>query len=120
MAPAHVAVPVPVPVPACAAPRRTPVHRSLLEMKTIAGVEDRLAILNGTFALAVAMGAGLWYWVFPALLLHMVAARLGRHDPWLRQVYTGYALQSDRYDPWPRVGMRRGRRPDGFGRDLLC
>ncbi|MBY0439573.1 MAG: VirB3 family type IV secretion system protein [Burkholderiales bacterium] len=100
--------------------RCTPVHRSLLEMKTIAGVEDRLAILNATLALAVAMGAGLWYWLLAAFALHVVAARLGRHDPWVRQVYTGYALQSDAYDPWPRLAMRRSRRPDGFGRGLLC
>jgi type IV secretory pathway TrbD component len=109
------------PVQAAApSPRCTPVHRSLLEMKTLAGVEDRLAILNATLALAVAMGTGLWYWLGPALVLHMVAARLTRHDPWLRQVYTGYVRQADTYDPWPRVGMRRGRRPHGFGRDLLC
>jgi type IV secretion system protein VirB3 len=100
--------------------RRTPVHRSLLEMKTLAGVEDRLAILNATFALAITMGAGLWHWLFIAVFLHLLAARLTRHDPWLRQVYAGYVLQADAYDPWPRPGMRRGRRPDGFGRDLLC
>ena len=100
--------------------RSTPVYRSLLEMKTIAGVEDRLAIFNATLALAVVMGTGLWYWLLAAIGFHLAMARLTRHDPWLRQVYIGYARQSDRYDPWPRPFLRHGRRPDGFGRDLLC
>jgi type IV secretory pathway TrbD component len=109
-----------IPLPAGIARRCTPVHRSLLERKTLAGVEDRLAILNATLAAAVTMGTGLWYWLFVALAIHMGAARLTRHDPWLREVYTGFVRQADTYDPWPRIAMRRGRRPDGFGRDLLC
>jgi len=100
--------------------RCSTVYRSLLERKTIAGVEDRLAIFNGTLALAVAMGTGLWYWLGVALALHLALARLTRHDPWLRQVYLCHIRLADRYDPWPRVGMRQGRRPAGFGRDMLC
>jgi type IV secretion system protein VirB3 len=100
--------------------RVTPVRSSLLEMKTIAGVEDRLAILNATFALAVVMGPGFWPWLGVALVLHLLAARMTRYDPCMRLVYIRYARQADCYDPWPRVGVTRARRPDGFGRDLLC
>ncbi len=100
--------------------RSTPVYRSLLEMKTLGGVEDRIAIFNATLALAVVMGTGLWYWLLVATALHLALARMTRHDPWLRQVYIGYVRQCDRYDPWPRAGLRQGRRPAGFGGDLLC
>ncbi|MCA3070048.1 MAG: VirB3 family type IV secretion system protein [Rhodocyclaceae bacterium] len=100
--------------------RSTPVYRSLLERKTIAGVEDRMAIFNATLALAVVMGSGLWYWLLAAAAFHIAIARMTRHDPWLRQVYIGYARQADRYDPWPRAGLRQGQRPAGFGCDLLC
>lgn len=101
-------------------PRATPVRLSLLEVKTIAGVEDRLAILNATFALAIVMGTGLWPWLAVALALHVLAARLTRYDPYLRRIYIRFARQADRYDPWPRVAPACARRPPGFGRDLLC
>ncbi|MBC7779631.1 MAG: VirB3 family type IV secretion system protein [Proteobacteria bacterium] len=101
-------------------PRATVVRASLLEVKTIAGVEDRLAILNATFALAIVMGLGLWPYLMIALLLHLLAARLTRRDPYLRRIYVRFAQQGDRYDPWPRVAPKRARRPPGFGRTLLC
>jgi len=100
--------------------RASLVHQSLLEVKTIAGVEDRLAILNATFALAIVMGLGLWPWLAAAFALHLVAARLTRRDPYLRRIYIRYARQADHYEPWPRTGMTCNRRPRGFGRDLLC
>jgi len=101
-------------------PRATPVRQSLLEVRTLAGVEDRLAILNATFALAIVMGMGLWPWLGVAVALHVLAARLTRYDPYLRRIYIRFARQADQYDPWPRVGPASGRRPQGFGRDLLC
>jgi type IV secretory pathway TrbD component len=107
-------------VPTEAGRRSTPVYLSLLEPKMLAGVEDRLAILNATLGLAVAMGTGLWPWMFATLALHLAMARASRHDAWVRQVYIVHVGNADRYDPWPRTGQRRGRRPHGFGRDLLC
>jgi type IV secretion system protein VirB3 len=96
------------------------VHPSLLEVKTLAGVEDRLAILNATFALAIAMGLELWLWLPCAVFIHLLFARMTRRDPCLMRVYAAFVRQGDRYDPWPRVGRARNRRPPGFGRDLLC
>ncbi len=103
-----------------AALRCTTVHGSLLQAKTIAGVEDRLAILNATCALAIVMGTGLWPYLGVALAAHVLAARATRDDPYLRSIWLQYLRQADRYDPWPCVRGRHGRRPHGFGRDLLC
>jgi type IV secretion system protein TrbD len=111
---------VPVAPSAACSPRATIVYRSLLEVKTIAGVEDRVAILNATFALAIVMASGLWPLILVAAGLHAALARCTREDPYLRRVYLCYVRQSGRYDPWPSVHGRSGRRPNGFGRGLLC
>ena len=37
-------------------PRASAVHKSLLEIKTLGGVEKRMAIANGTLAAALTMG----------------------------------------------------------------
>jgi len=100
--------------------RRTPVHASLLEQPALGGVEARVAIVNATLAAAFALGLGLWAWLPAAMAAHALAAHATRRDPFVRQVCAGYLRQADRYDPWPRVGMRGGRRPPGCGRDLLC
>jgi type IV secretory pathway TrbD component len=100
--------------------RASAIHRSLLEIKTIGGVEDRLAILNGTFAAAIVMGLGLWPYIAVAVALHLVLARLTRRDPFTRRIYMRYNAQADRYDPWPHARQRCNRRPQGFGRATLC
>jgi type IV secretory pathway TrbD component len=100
--------------------RATPVHRSLLEIKTIGGVEDKLAIMNGTFAVAIVMGLGLWLYLPVAIAMHLILARMTRRDPFTRRIYMRYNAQADRYDPWPHARQRRNRRPEGFGRSLLC
>ncbi len=100
--------------------RRTAVHRSLLEIKTIAGVEDRLAIANGTIAAALVLGLGLFAYLALAVALHLILARVTREDPCARRAYLRYCRQADLYDPWPRVRTRQGQRPDGLGRGMLC
>ena len=100
--------------------RQSSVHAALLERPMLGGVESRVAIVNATLAAALAMGLGLWAWLPAAVIVHALAARAMRRDPFARQVYAAYLRQADRYDPWPRAGMPRGARPPGFGRDLLC
>ena len=100
--------------------RATAVYRSLLEIKTIGGVEDRLAIMNGTFAIAIVVGLGLWPYIALAAALHLILARITRRDPFSRRIYMRYNTQADRYDPWPHARQRHGRRPQGFGRGTLC
>lgn len=100
--------------------RRSPVHASLLEQPMLGGVESRVALVNATLAAALALGLGLWAWVPVAIVLHALAARATRRDPFARQVYAAYLRQADSYDPWPRTGLTRARRPRGFGPDLLC
>ena len=100
--------------------RATPVHRSLLEVKTLGGVEDKLAIMNATVAVAIVMGLGLWPYIPAAMALHLVLARVTRRDPFTRRIYMRYNAQADRYDPWPQARQRRNCRPPGFGRAMLC
>jgi len=101
-------------------PRRTPVHRSLMEIKTIAGVERRIAIVNITIAAALTMAMHVWGYVAAAALLHAVLAYLTKRDPFLRPIYIRYNTQADAYDPWPHAVQRGGHRPYGFGRGVLC
>lgn len=108
-----------VEAPPAAAQRASVVHRSLLEVKTIAGVEDRLAIANATLAAAVGLGLGLPLYMLLAVALHLLLARVTRHDPCARRAYLRYCRQSARYDPWPAAGPGGGR-PPGMGRGLLC
>jgi type IV secretory pathway TrbD component len=101
-------------------PRRTPVHRSLMEMKTIAGVERRIAIANITIAAALTMAMHMWAYVAAAAMLHVVLAYMTKREPFLRLFYIRYNRQHDMYDPWPHAVQRSGHRPHGFGRGTLC
>jgi len=101
-------------------PRSTPIHHSLMEIKTIAGVERRIAIVNVTIAAALTMAMHVWGYVVAAVLLHVVLAYLTKRDPFLRLIYIRYNTQADTYDPWPHAVQRTGHRPYGFGRGALC
>lgn len=100
--------------------RATAVHKSLLEIKTIAGVEKRMAILNGTMAAALTMGTEQLGFIPLAVILHFFLMWVTKKDPFTIKVYARYALLADVYDPWPKRTNKRNPRPDGFGKDLLC
>ncbi|MBU6460732.1 MAG: VirB3 family type IV secretion system protein [Proteobacteria bacterium] len=100
--------------------RQSRVHRSLLEIHTLAGVERRLAILNWTIAAVFVLGAGFILYLAVALLLHGLLRWMTRKDPYLRMIYVRYNTQADDYDPWPHALQRQTCRPRGFGRGLLC
>ena len=101
-------------------PRWTPVHKSLLEIKTIAGVESRMAILNWTMAVAITFGMNTLYFLPAALLMHMLLRWLTRKDPHLIRIYSQYRVFGDVYDPWPRRKVKTNARPKGFGKGMLC
>ena len=101
-------------------PRRTRIYRSLMEIKTIGGVERGLAIMNATIAVALTIGLHVWGYVIAAIGLHMILAYLTKRDPYMRLVYIRYNTQAHVYDPWPHAVQRRGQRPHGFGRGSLC
>lgn len=101
-------------------PRATPVHRSLLEQKTIGGVESRMAILNGTLAAALTFGMMTVYFLPFAVLLHLVLRWITKKDAKLIEIYTRYRIFGEVYDPWPKAVMRVNARPKGFAKGLLC
>lgn len=100
--------------------RATPVHRSLLEYKTIGGVESRMAILNGTVAAAITLGTETLLYIPVAMVLHMMLRWLTKKDPHLIMIYMRYRLLGDVYDPWVRRSTKTNARPKGFSRGVLC
>ncbi|WP_028491644.1 VirB3 family type IV secretion system protein [Thioalkalivibrio sp. ALE19] len=100
--------------------RQTPLRSSLMEGKRIAGVEDKLVIANGTIAAAMIMGMYWYWWIVIAWLLHRFLKHIYKQDPQARMVYMRYAKQADRYEPWPRINQKSGKRPQGWDRDTLC
>ena len=100
--------------------RLTPLHRSLVEPQLIGGVERPLAIVNATLALVFVADLHFYFYLVVAVGLHLVLRRITRADPFTRKIYIKYNLQGDVYDPWPHARLRRGKRPAGFGRGMLC
>ena len=100
-------------------PRASTVHKSLLEIKTLGGVEKRMAILNGTMAAALTMGTSQPAFIALAVIVHFFLMWLTKKDPFTIMIYTRYALMGDIYDPWPRRKSKRNQRPEGFGKNLL-
>jgi len=96
------------------------VYRPLAEPMLIAGVEQRLLLLNiGLLALIVWLFKFLW-WPVVTWLIHQFLKSLHRKDPHVRGVYLVYMRQGDRYEPWPEPRPRRNLRPeDGYGRGAL-
>jgi type IV secretion system protein TrbD len=101
-------------------PRQTVVHRSLQEIKTVGGVEDRLAILNGVITLAIMMGMRIYIYLVVGICLHYVMRYITRRDPYTRRIYMRYNRQWDAYDPWPHKKQLNHIRPEGCGKGMLC
>lgn len=101
-------------------PRASAVHKSLLEIKTLGGVEKRMAILNGTMALTLTMAMNQPGFLALAVVLHFFLMWVTKKDPFTIKIYARYALLADVYDPWPKRINKRNPRPDGFGKNLLC
>lgn len=101
-------------------PRATTVHKSLLEHKTIAGVESKMAILNGTLTVAITMGLETLYMIPIAIVNHMFLKWLTKNDPYLIKIYGQYRVFADVYDPWPHSSIKTNARPKGFSKGTLC
>jgi len=100
--------------------RATPIHHSLMEIRTLGGVEHGLAVLNGTIAAVFVMGLKSPFWLPAAVIFHIALMVLTKRDPLFRQIYRRYMTQGHRYDPWPMSGGSRYPRPDGWGKGTLC
>lgn len=98
--------------------RITPIHRSLLEVKSTAGAEFTPTVLNITLMLVMMMGPKLLWWPFLTIMIHAGLRWMFERDDKLMLVYTRYRREGDSYDPWPRPRQTVGKRPYGMGRDL--
>jgi len=58
-----------------------PIHRSLTETIMLAGVPRNIAILNGTFVAAFALGMHSFYVVPVGLVFHVFAVYAAKKDP---------------------------------------
>lgn len=101
-------------------PRASQVHKSLLEIKTIGGVEKRMAIANGTLSAALTMGTTQPLFIGVGAIVHFFLVWVTKKDPFTIKVYMRYATMGDVYDPWPKRTIKVNARPEGFGKNLLC
>jgi len=101
-------------------PRSTVVHKSLLEIKMVAGVEKKMAIMNGTMAATLTMAMNQPGFIGLGVMVHFFLMWVTKKDPFTIKVYARYALLGDVYDPWPKRTNKRNPRPEGFGKNLLC
>lgn len=100
--------------------RQTPVHKSLLETRTLGGVEFRLAMLNGTISAAIILALQNWYYIPIAILIQLFLVWVTKKDPMIVKIYARYNILGDVYDPWPRRTALMNQRPAGFGKGVLC
>ncbi len=66
-------------------PRASAVHKSLLEIKTVGGVEKRMAIANGTLAAALTMGTNQPMFLLLAVVVHFFLMWFDEEVPVHRQ-----------------------------------
>lgn len=101
-------------------PRRTRIFVNVSEIRTLAGAEFGLALINIMFAGVMLLGAGLWQLTLVALGIHLLLVMLHKYDPKLKRVYLRYMRQGDIYDPFPGFDQKRNERPEGFARNFPC
>ncbi len=95
------------------APRRIPLHPSLVRPLFLLGGERELTILNWTLVAMLAVGGGVsWATLLAAGFLatagQWALTRLAKHDPQARQVY----LRHLRYQPYyPARALVQAPRP---------
>ena len=100
--------------------RSSKVRRALTEPLLIAGAERSLCLINIGVLLFTWVSLRVWWWTLGAFLIHIVLVYVAKDDADMRKIYIRYSLQGDKYDPWPHVSQRRGRRPLGFGQGETC
>jgi type IV secretory pathway TrbD component len=100
--------------------RTRSIYRSLNEERMYGGVQKNLVLGNVAFVVLAVTGLGWWWFLVPSSLFHFLMRNINKRDPKVVQVYTRYAKQGTRYDPWPHQGQKVARRPVGFGRGQMC
>lgn len=100
--------------------RKTKIFANVSEVRTLAGAEFGLALINIMFAGVMLLGAGIWQMAIVAAVIHLLLVMLHKYDPKLKRVYMRYMKQGDVYDPFPGFDQKRNARPEGFARNYPC
>lgn len=100
--------------------RTTRIYANISEVRTLAGAEFGLALINIMFTGVMILGAGIWQMLFVAGGIHILLVMLHKYDPRLKRVYMRYMRQGDIYDPFPSFEQKRNMRPEGFARNFPC
>ncbi|MFC6522657.1 VirB3 family type IV secretion system protein [Undibacterium arcticum] len=85
----------------------------------IAGVDVRFVVPLWAIVLAFVFSFHYFFVLPVGVVAHLFLAWLFKSDPNIVDVYLEYTRQADVYDPWPHIDSPT-KRPEGFGRDLLC
>lgn len=99
--------------------RATPFHKSLIEVKTIGGVETTFFMLNVMFTAVMTINLEKLIMLVGGVFTHAFLVWLTKKDPLILKIYNRFRVQADAYDPWPRARQRRHPRPPGFAPGAL-
>lgn len=99
--------------------RENKIYDSLNQPKLLFGISERIAVPLWLITIGGALVMHVWLLIPIALVIHYFCRWLFKQDPDRVEVFEMYRKQGDVYDPWPRANTE-AKRPDGFGRDLLC
>ena len=99
---------------------KEPVYPCLSAPMVVFGVEWKLFAANGLVLVLMAGTFKLFWWVVPALAMHLALWVATKHDLDMLGIYLGYAGQAARYEPQAVVELHQGKRPVGLGRGTLA
>lgn len=99
--------------------RQNTIHQSLQEKMMIAGIDEKLFVALWIITVAMAVVGGMIFMIPVSIFIHLFLRWVFKGDENMLEIYLAYREVADVYDPWPRVDGAR-KRPEGFGRDLLC
>lgn len=83
----------------------------------VAGVEERLFVMNFGIAAVLMVGPKFYWYPVVALLLHFFLRGVSKKEHLAAKIYLRFAMQADVYTPWPVALQKRGMRPNGFARN---
>lgn len=99
--------------------RENVIHQSLQMKNLVAGIDFKLFYFIWSISLSMVFLYNFVLMLFVAIAAHLFLRWVYKIDEAALEIYLKYRLEGETYDPWPRVDSEN-KRPEGFGRDLLC
>ncbi len=99
---------------------KEPVYPCLSAPMVVFGVEWQQFAGNAMVLILMAGTLKQFWWIVPAVVIHLVLWYANRRDADMLGIYLAYARQSARYEPQSTVVMLQGARPAGMGRGTLA